>query len=247
MFVDWAQEQKLIIANTVFKKRWGLRWTHCQQGRKRQIDYFCLDTCRRQTLLDSGVFRVLNMNSDHRAVYVKLRLENKVIQRWRRKAFKKIISSVGWQPGDDEHYKQMLDKKVMDINVSRFLDERSRDLDNALKILEETVVESARECRHLVERAETCLEEDTLSKDIKNLIASRRLAGHQGSERAEISKAISKKTRKLLRFKQDCKVRGHLEDLRGLKSIANVRNNGKKPLLKSMMTRAGRVLRADRR
>ena len=35
----WATSERLIIANTLFKKRWGCRWSHIQHGRKRTIEY----------------------------------------------------------------------------------------------------------------------------------------------------------------------------------------------------------------
>jgi hypothetical protein len=48
----WATKEQLIIANTTFKKRWGCRWTHSQHGRKRMIDYICIDRRLRYNLLD---------------------------------------------------------------------------------------------------------------------------------------------------------------------------------------------------
>ena len=39
----WACKEGLVITNTCFEKRWGLLWTHCQHGRKRQLDYVLVD------------------------------------------------------------------------------------------------------------------------------------------------------------------------------------------------------------
>ena len=40
---NWACKEGLLIMNTRFCKRWGLIWTHCQKGRRRQIDYILVD------------------------------------------------------------------------------------------------------------------------------------------------------------------------------------------------------------
>eukprot|EP00973_Karenia_brevis_P071023 9867874-Karenia_brevis.AAC.1 len=77
---NWAREHKLLIANSWFKKRWGRRWTHKQNGRQRVIGYFCTDRDRRHQLLDSEVCRELDMNSDHRAIYLKLKLDRRTIR-----------------------------------------------------------------------------------------------------------------------------------------------------------------------
>eukprot|EP00973_Karenia_brevis_P065478 9097762-Karenia_brevis.AAC.1 len=36
---QWAETSGFVLANSIFKKRWGHTWTHEQRGRKRQIDY----------------------------------------------------------------------------------------------------------------------------------------------------------------------------------------------------------------
>ena len=50
-FQRWATLEKLVIANTLFKKRWGRRWSHTQKGRKRVIDYICVDRRLRKHLV----------------------------------------------------------------------------------------------------------------------------------------------------------------------------------------------------
>ena len=51
----WATSEKLMLTNTFFKKRWGLLWTHSQNGRKRQIDYIAIDSKYRSLVKDAQV------------------------------------------------------------------------------------------------------------------------------------------------------------------------------------------------
>eukprot|EP00973_Karenia_brevis_P008082 1095156-Karenia_brevis.AAC.1 len=66
--VRWATAERLILCNTLFKKRWGKIWTHRQGDRERQIDYLCIDAKHRDLVRDAGVSRLLDLGSDHRAV-----------------------------------------------------------------------------------------------------------------------------------------------------------------------------------
>ena len=63
--------------------------------RKRTIDYFLVEGHWVHTVSDSGVLPKLNMNSDHRAVFIKATLGKRAIQRWRRNNFKKKQKTVG--------------------------------------------------------------------------------------------------------------------------------------------------------
>ena len=48
MLKRWAMAERMVIANTLFKKRWGLRWTHVQHGRQQLLDYICVDSTYRR-------------------------------------------------------------------------------------------------------------------------------------------------------------------------------------------------------
>eukprot|EP00973_Karenia_brevis_P004321 592682-Karenia_brevis.AAC.1 len=65
---SWAGLHRSILANTLFKKRWGRRWTHTVNGRQRMIDYFLVESRHASEIIDAGVCKSLNMGSDHRAI-----------------------------------------------------------------------------------------------------------------------------------------------------------------------------------
>ena len=116
---EWAVTQRLAIMNTLFQKHPDKQWTHegGEEGSvKRQIDYFCFDANRRHMVLDSGACTKMNMNSDHRAVFVKTRFDKHLIQKL-----------VGWKPSNDGYYKHMLESKFHDINLKQHLVDKSVD------------------------------------------------------------------------------------------------------------------------
>ena len=64
----WATSEKLVLANTLFKKRWGRLWTHLQHNRARIIDYMGVDIKHRNLIQDAGASKHVDLGSDHRAV-----------------------------------------------------------------------------------------------------------------------------------------------------------------------------------
>ena len=65
---SWGSKEDLVITNTMFQKRWGRVWTHMQNGRKRQIDYFLVEKKRFRAVKDSEATKFLHLGSDHRGV-----------------------------------------------------------------------------------------------------------------------------------------------------------------------------------
>eukprot|EP00973_Karenia_brevis_P020620 2830589-Karenia_brevis.AAC.1 len=101
--------QKLVLANTCFKKRWGLTWTHIQNNRKRQIDFWILDLKFKHCMVDAAVCKKIDLGSDHRAVLLTLDLQGFELRKHRRRRPKANI--VGWKPADTDSYCEMLDGK----------------------------------------------------------------------------------------------------------------------------------------
>ena len=87
------------------------------------------------SVVDCGVQHRLNMNSDHRAVYLEVSLGKRAVQRWRRKAFKRKQTSIGWQPVDVNEYKHMLDQQFVDIDLEWKLRDKRVSLDEAASAL----------------------------------------------------------------------------------------------------------------
>ena len=137
-------------------------------------------------------------------------------------------------------YKNMLDDKFQVSNLEQQLVDASISLEEATKTLEAGIVETARLCQTAGASCEPPAPAAVaLDKEIKDLIQERRHLGHQGAVRVSISKTIAKKTRQLLKLKRDSKIDELLSEFRGLKEIANIRNNGKRKLLSSVRNKAG--------
>ena len=109
----WATAERILLANTFFKKRWGQRWTHTQNGRQRQIDYILVDSKYRRLVREGNREKALNLGLDHRAIKVVLDLQGfKTTPKRRRAAAPKLQ---GWAPSDEAEYHQGLGARVMDI------------------------------------------------------------------------------------------------------------------------------------
>ena len=110
----WVNKEHLVIANTIFKKRAGKIWSHkvTQTGRKRLIDYICIDRSLRREILDGHATNELDLGSDHRAIHVKLRCK---MPKRRRPWKPPKGNNVGWKPVDKKQYHQLLDEAVKPI------------------------------------------------------------------------------------------------------------------------------------
>ena len=95
------------MANTIFRKRWGKRWTHTQQHHKRQIDYILLEKKDQSLIKDAEACNLLDLNSDHRAVRVILDLTHFRLN--------PPPSAKGWAASDSQAYQQQLDAKLSDL------------------------------------------------------------------------------------------------------------------------------------
>jgi hypothetical protein len=76
VFTSWLHTLGLCAANTMFKKRPDLQWTHqlWSTGLRRQIDFVLIEKRRRNGLVDSSADAELSGSSDHRFVRVVLRM-----------------------------------------------------------------------------------------------------------------------------------------------------------------------------
>ena len=109
----WATSERLVVANTLFKKRWGLRWTHEQHGRRRHIDYILVDSKYRRLIKDAVVEKTLDLGSDHRAVKLILNITDFAIKsKLRRRAASKCM---GWKPQAFAEYHRQLDERLADF------------------------------------------------------------------------------------------------------------------------------------
>ena len=98
------------------------------------------------TLVDSGVNIDLNLNSDHRAIYCKIKICKNVIQRWRRKSFATTSSATRWWPEDGVEYGRS-DEKICDIKCEESLKDKSTSLEKEIDALEDALRTTAKICK----------------------------------------------------------------------------------------------------
>ena len=230
----WATSERLIIANTLFKKRWGCRWSHIQHGRKRTIDYICMDRCLRHKMADAGASKQIDLGSDHRAVYARLKLEKVRVCRWKQP--KRSKSKVGWKPSDADLYNAQLYGRLVDLRRSAELELTADAIGHQLLKLEQLVVQTAETCTLADHKMTARL---GLSGETQNLIKARRdcatLADWQVADRPRLSKMIQKSIRRDIRQHKRQRIEEQVAAFRDLKSISGIRKRGKKHNIASIM------------
>eukprot|EP00973_Karenia_brevis_P060904 8470747-Karenia_brevis.AAC.1 len=220
-FLSWALSQRLCIVNTKFKKRWGRLWTHAQNGRQRILDYFCVENNRMHEVVDAGVCKALNMGSDHRALFMKMKIGK------------------GWQPTSVDAYKQKLDDTIEHLKLEMGLSKLDESIDEQVKTLEKLIIETASLCK----AADKSLRKKfTLDADTKAMLEERRslsTAVEDRERRAKLSKNIQSNLRKAMREHKRDQIDDRLKEFKNLKGIANIRGNGKSQMLQSVYDSTG--------
>jgi exonuclease III len=99
----WSGCNGVVLANTLFRKRWEHQWTHEQDGRRRVIDYIGIDSKLRKKIRHAEAKEVTDLRSDHRAVHVTLRFEERKKAKHGPKG-KQIANVKGWMPKYPQKY-----------------------------------------------------------------------------------------------------------------------------------------------
>ena len=235
----WATSERLVVANTLFKKRWGLRWTHEQHGRRRQIDYILVDSKYRRLIKDAVVEKTLDLGSDHRAVKLILNITDFAIKsKIRRRAASKCV---GWKPQAFAEYHRQLDERLADFQRTIDLEAQAATLGGKCEQLDKIVRETAMMCSKVDERIESSRR---VSEETVSLIRLRQQMIHDDCTkdiRREISKLVQNGLKKDLRAWKQRGIAEKLETFVDLKSIGNIRRNGRKPTLASVKNEAGEL------
>ena len=189
----------MIIANTMFQKRWGRLWTHVQNGRKRQIDYLLVEKKRFRAVKDSEATKFLHLGSDHRSVRTVMDVGSAALKRRKRFKQRSDGNNIGWKPEAAKTYEKMLNQRLQDEIMMDRLCWVSRDVDDKLDILEKLVVGTASICKAVDEKLEPIPEkgDDTIQK----LLQKRRGLDNVPESR----EARERKPRKLCERRKGCK------------------------------------------
>jgi len=234
----WTERFGLVLANTYFKKSWEKVWTHeSTAGRKRQIDYLMLDRSRLGAVRDSEVTRAIDMGSDHRCLIAKIRIQARKRKKWKQK--KQTYSTFKeWQAADLEEYVQKLEDACRDEKMLDKLEEASTRVEDKCKVLLDTVMRTADQCRHI--DAEDSSAREGEQQEVKQLIEARKeIREPKSDSRKALSKSIQKKLSRQMRTKRRQRIGKLIEDFSGLRKITSIKAQGKRELLPHMIDKDG--------
>lgn len=241
MLVWWATMEDLCIVNTKFRKQFEYQWTHNNGINKRQIDYFCFDMTLGRKVTNSEANDGLNVGKDHRCVRVDVKMK---VGGSRKAPFnpRKKHTTWGWQPVDRGSYVRDLEGKLEQKFGGK--GERDGQRGERCKALEALVVEVAKNHQEVKPQAEE--EQSSLGEEVRQLIVERKKL--KAGDRAEneeqikgISKAIQKKLKLHIRTRKRAQVRRVLGEFRGLRQLADIRNNHVKKRLGSVLDMSGKL------
>ena len=235
--LKWAILESLCIDNTLFEKPFANEWTFIKGGRRRQLDFICIDKAASHFITDAMSTDVLTLGIDHKAVLAELQLPDSMQRRSKPKCRRR--QGKGWNPVSPDEYKRAVDNRLVHMKAANNLILSS--VEDKCQLIEEAILETAEPCR----APEDCLTSGhtELSEKAKLLIRLRREARRAGNKEQEVdaSKLLRKEVRAQLRaFKQE-RISKILPESKGLQQTAGIRQNGRRALLTSIKDLAGNL------
>ena len=237
VFVKWAALKRLVIMNSMFRKRFENAWTHTQAGRHRILDYFLVDVRYYKQVLDVGVLRELDLGSDHRSVLMRLRIQSNSSKK-QRQPKRPGTKSKYWQPRDIAEYATELDDRLENEQLCSTLEARCNQIETVL-------ADIAAKCSQAL--GQDASGNTELQRRLRVLISTRREQREIGTTEScknvsDISKQIQKELRKSARERMHARIKQALQEFKNLKSISSIRSNGKKHFLRNVRNSAGNLV-----
>jgi hypothetical protein len=190
--------------------------------------------------MDSGATNSIDLGSDHRTVFARLKL-CKI--RKRRRGHAKPKPVVGWRPADVDEYNSKLHQSLEDVHRNASLELKGEHLQDQFCLLEASVRQTAEACKAAsrATRAKTVLTTAT-----RDLIIRRREIQYSEqsiarSDRASLSKLIQKNIRKDLRAHKREEVAEKVTAFKDLRSISGIKKRRKKHNLVSIKDAENRL------
>ena len=211
--IEFAEEHKLVIANTLFKKAKNRYWTwESPDGiTKNMIDFALCN--KREILVDCGVITQADKGSDHRMIRTKIKINKRLA---RVKTMNKL------KPLNFDLQKLNRAKEEFQLNLKNRFDalKKETDIDTFTEILKE-------EAKKLASRSKDKPPAETPNdKEIRELDEKRkRLRNVENKsdrdkiEYAEIKKTVKKKRRIRARRKRKEHIEAMLENNKGPKDV----------------------------
>ena len=236
--IAWATLNGLSIVNTMFRKQFGKLWTHDNGLNLRQIDYGMIQRSRQYSVLDAEACNNVNVGADHRSVRVDISIE---VGMRSKKASMERRSPHGWEPRDADEYQNKLNVEL-DFLLTRWgMYETHARIEDKCKDIERVLINVAGQCEKVENQAKD--ERAQLSTRLNHLIEERRTAREfrHKDKIKKVSKDIQKELRAVTKAKHRGKISKILEQFRGLKDIADIRNDRKNRVIASMKDANGQV------
>ncbi|XP_020841521.1 uncharacterized protein LOC110208062 [Phascolarctos cinereus] len=181
--VEYAEASHLYIMNTFFMKRVGRRWTWSpDEVVKEEVDYILTD--KKQLVTDVAVISesVVCMQSYHRLVRAKVKLNTKLEERMKMKR----RHCVRLQQLEEELFQHTVESQNWEMN-------RNRDYDSEY---ERHLLQKINRCKKIITMKRPKEPRNRLSQETLNLLAKRRdmaARGDKGQEYKAICKTLRKK------------------------------------------------------
>jgi len=181
-------------------------------------------------LIDSHSTACPDLGSDHRAVRASLRIlctEAKK-QRSNKQTRKAPTHQTKWPPEDLDDFKTYLTNKLDNIVLTNNLDERCRQIEEAL-----------RDATKLNEATTRHMKRNNERHNLTQLIQQRRELTNNDPHRKTISKQINKEIKAVKKIERQAQIEKILEEFKGLKQISGIKSRKEKPLITSMTSENG--------
>ena len=225
---SWATVQNLVIANTHFEKPANKLSTFTSpNGRQRQIDYFLVDRRVRGALRDCEATSEVHIDSDHKALKMRLHLESISRKRPTKKKKQNNLKRSRWPPTCIDTYKAGLSHRLEGFSTH----EGTVSCDDIEMALTETMAE----CEQPTERISR-----PSSVNLQTLLQQRRDTPSSDQEaRRLLTKKIRKEIRDARRSERRTKIGNILNEYKNLKAISGIKSQKQKELIPCMISKNG--------
>lgn len=232
----WSLLEGIVLTNTMFDLPVFNLWTYQNGGHYRQLDFVAVDLKTNHFVVQSGADDIITVGNEHRTIKTVLQMRTR--PRCTRQRKTRSHNFKGWQPADPAYYKEELDTRIDSLKDTEWL---SKSLEEKCKSIEAELIVMAE--RHRKQEELLRAKHISLSCKARTLIDERRSIrrGHGGRSMKEVSKEIQKEIRRHMRAKKREQISKILEDCKGLKHIAGIRNNGKKTWISSVRNENGEL------
>lgn len=230
---NWATVERLTITNTHFRKQPHKTATFVGPNKEpRQIDYVLADLKLWRHIRDAEATSDVDMGSDHQTIRLTL-YKGRAINTKQNTSQppKPKPKATPFDQVDQRTYISQLAQQLQDIQTSYQLEDKCAQIENAIA---QATSQAKRETTQIAtQRAER-------SRIWESIQARRQLTSTERKERAAISKHIQKEIKHIKQAERTKKIQNILANFKGLKHIAGIKSDNKRPYIAQMKDKHGK-------